>query len=143
MSEHVSPHSPAEAPRPSRVGRIVLAAVFASATALALGVVYLTEDRTLAPLQRQARGDIRRLQTFLQAHHRILGRFPSEQEGFAPLIEAKLIPAVPRDPWGRPYLYQYDGKKGRVLSYGADGQPGGTGDNADLGSGGVLTEDSP
>jgi general secretion pathway protein G len=143
MSEHVSPQSPAVAPRPSRVGRFVLVGVILSASVLAIALVYLTEDHTLTRPQRQARQDIRRLQTFLQAHHRILGRFPTEQEGFKPLVEGKLIAQVPADPWGRQYLYQYDGKKGRVLSYGADGQPGGSGENADVGSGGVLVEEQP
>jgi general secretion pathway protein G len=121
------------------VGQAVLVGVILCATVLAFGLVYLTEDRTLSRPQRQARQDIRRLQTFLQQHHRILGRFPSQQEGFTPLIEGKLLAEVPADPWGRQYLYQYDGKKGLVLSYGADGQPGGSGDDADLGAGGVLT----
>lgn len=143
MSEHVSTSRPAEAPRPSRKGRLVLAAITLPATALAFGLVYLTEDRTLSPTQRRARTDIRKLQTFFQQHHRIMGRFPSEQEGFEPLIGGRLIPSVPVDPWNRPYLYRFDGKKGHVLSYGADGRPGGTGDDADMGSGGVLAEVTP
>jgi general secretion pathway protein G len=139
MSEHASTPSPAEAPRPSRVGRFVLAGVFLAATALAFGLVYLTEDWTLSPTQRRARHDIRQLQTFFQQHHRIMGRFPTEQEGFTPLLAGRVIPSVPADPWGHPYLYRFDGKRGSVLSYGADGKPGGTGEDADLGSGGVLS----
>ncbi|XXF75979.1 type II secretion system protein GspG [Myxococcaceae bacterium GXIMD 01537] len=143
MSEHVSPQSPAGADRPSRVGRVVLAGIILSSTALAFGLVYLTEDTTLSPRQREARTEIRRLQTFFQAHHRILGRFPTEQEGFAPLIEAKLLASVPDDPWGRPYVYRYDGKKSNVMSFGADGQPGGSGEDADLTGGGVVAEVRP
>ena len=44
---------------------------------------------------------------------------------------------IPMDPWGRPYLYKYPGEHGDepdVLSLGADGQPGGEGNNADIGS---------
>lgn len=46
---------------------------------------------------------------------------------------------LPNDPWGRPYLYLNPGVKGEidVLSYGADGQPGGEGNNADIGSWGL------
>jgi general secretion pathway protein G len=42
----------------------------------------------------------------------------------------------PLDPWGHPYQYRAPGSKGEyeVLSLGKDGQPGGTGDNADLSS---------
>src|SRR6266851_5429912 len=38
------------------------------------------------------------------------------------------------DPWGKPYVYKMPGEKGDfdLLSYGKDGQPGGTGENADL-----------
>ena len=43
---------------------------------------------------------------------------------------------LPKDPWGRPYQYLNPGLKGEVdvMSYGADGQPGGTGADADVGS---------
>ena len=42
---------------------------------------------------------------------------------------------VPADPWGRPYAYVVPGPEGKrfdVICYGADGQPGGEGANADL-----------
>lgn len=140
MSEHASTPSPAEAVRPSRVGRVVLVLVLLASTALAFGLVYLTEDWTLSPTQRRARKDIRQLQTFFQQHHRIMGRFPSEEEGFTPLVAGRIIDAVPADPWGHPYVYKYDGKRGNVLSYGADGKPGGVGEDADLSSGGVVSD---
>jgi general secretion pathway protein G len=45
----------------------------------------------------------------------------------------------PNDPWGRPYQYLNPGIKGEidVFSLGADGQPGGEGANADIGSWGL------
>ncbi len=42
---------------------------------------------------------------------------------------------VPMDPWGRPYEYKFPGEHGDepdVISLGADGQPGGDGNNADI-----------
>jgi general secretion pathway protein G len=42
---------------------------------------------------------------------------------------------VPLDPWGKPYIYKTPGEKGGdfdLLSLGKDGQPGGTGENADI-----------
>jgi len=42
---------------------------------------------------------------------------------------------IPLDPWGRPYLYKYPGEHGDepdLVSLGADGQPGGEGNNADI-----------
>lgn len=44
-------------------------------------------------------------------------------------------PAVPKDPWGNEYVYTLPGEHGLdfdLISYGADGQPGGTGENADI-----------
>lgn len=44
--------------------------------------------------------------------------------------------AVPLDPWGHAYVYRLtpDGHDAEILSYGADGQPGGTGEGADISS---------
>jgi general secretion pathway protein G len=41
---------------------------------------------------------------------------------------------VPLDPWGKPYLYTFPGKKGDfdLVSLGRDGQPGGSGEDADI-----------
>jgi general secretion pathway protein G len=42
---------------------------------------------------------------------------------------------IPRDPWGREYIYRFPGTHGtkpEIVSYGADGKPGGTGQNADI-----------
>ena len=42
---------------------------------------------------------------------------------------------IPLDPWGRPYVYHYPGQHSEdpeIISYGADGQPGGEGINADI-----------
>jgi general secretion pathway protein G len=43
--------------------------------------------------------------------------------------------AIPNDPWGRPYIYRIPGENGRdydLFTYGADGKPGGTGEDADI-----------
>jgi len=44
--------------------------------------------------------------------------------------------AIPLDPWGRPYTYKAPGEVNResydLLSLGRDGQPGGTGEDADI-----------
>jgi general secretion pathway protein G len=75
-----------------------------------------------------------------------VGRYPSTQEGLAALVAqpAGLATwrgpyvkgtAVPADPWGRPFQYRVPGSAGRpydLLSLGADGAPGGEGENADV-----------
>jgi general secretion pathway protein G len=76
-------------------------------------------------------------------------RYPTTEQGLQALIEKPTggpaangwkaggyVEKMPRDPWGNPYQYLSPGIKGEidVFSYGADGQPGGTGDDADIGS---------
>ena len=142
MNEHVSTTSPMPSTtgleRPNRTGRLILALVVSVATALAFFLVWLTNDSSLTHEQRRARADIRKLEGLFKSHHRLMGRFPSKEEGFTPLIQAQLLEGPPMDPWGHPYVYWMDGTTGAVVSYGADGKPGGTGVDADLSSGGVL-----
>jgi general secretion pathway protein G len=72
------------------------------------------------------------------------GRYPTNEQGLNALVTkpadaAKwngpyLRKAVPLDPWGNPYRYKTPADKGdyEILSYGKDGQPGGTGEAADI-----------
>ena len=43
---------------------------------------------------------------------------------------------LPNDPWGQPYQYRVPGRQGPfdIFSFGADGQEGGDGENADIGN---------
>ena len=74
-----------------------------------------------------------------------VGRYPTTEEGLAalmtapPAVAAKwngpyLKKAIPPDPWGNPYVYRAPGAKSEyeIVSTGKDGQPGGTGENADI-----------
>jgi general secretion pathway protein G len=80
-----------------------------------------------------------------------VGRYPSSDEGLRALVERPAnAPAwngpylknasVPNDPWGHPYMYRVPGEKGpyQIVSYGSDGQEGGTGTAADIGNGETL-----
>ena len=73
-----------------------------------------------------------------------VGEYPDTSAGLQALIEnvdqkekwegPYLQPNVPKDPWGNEYIYIYPGEHRDydLYSYGADGQPGGTGENADI-----------
>jgi general secretion pathway protein G len=74
-------------------------------------------------------------------------RFPTAEQGLQALIAKPTVGVVPtnwrsyleklpNDPWGRPYQYLNPGIRGEidVMSFGADGQPGGEGKNADVGN---------
>jgi general secretion pathway protein G len=60
------------------------------------------------------------------------GRLPASLDEVAPEIERGLVPL---DPWKRPYLLRVldpPARKFEIACLGADGEPGGEGDNADL-----------
>jgi len=92
-----------------------------------------------------AHAQINSFMTALGAYKLDTGVFPSTEEGLQAL---RLKPAnlaqwqgpylpqdIPVDPWQHPYIYKYPGDHGDepdVISYGADGQPGGDGINADI-----------
>lgn len=59
-------------------------------------------------------------------------RMPTAQEGLR-VLAPDFVPFVPADPWGNPYVYAPTGPDwADVLSYGADGRPGGYGAGADI-----------
>lgn len=72
-----------------------------------------------------------------------VGRFPTTEEGLDALVKKPAnVPAgwagpylkggVPADPWSRPYQYQSSANAIEIVSLGADGAPGGDGENADV-----------
>ncbi|MDD3517177.1 MAG: type II secretion system major pseudopilin GspG [Chromatiales bacterium] len=81
----------------------------------------------------------------LDAFYLEVGRYPNTQEGLKALVEQPpglnrwngpylRKKEIPKDPWGNDYVYRSPGEHGAydLLSYGADGQPGGEGENADV-----------
>lgn len=73
------------------------------------------------------------------------GKLPTQSQGLNILIEkdnsvknwkGPYIKGVPLDPWQNEYVYRCPGQHGEfdILSYGADGQPGGEDDDADIGN---------
>ncbi len=94
-----------------------------------------------------ARTDISNLMQALKLYRLDNQRYPSSEQGLQALASKPgtepvppnwkpYLDKLPNDPWGRPYQYANPGVKGEVdiLSLGADGQPGGEGKNADIGS---------
>lgn len=94
-----------------------------------------------------ARADVNNLVQALKLYRLDNQRYPSTEQGLDALVHKPsagvappnwrpYIDKLPADPWGRPYQYLNPGLKGEidVYSLGADGQPGGEGKNADIGS---------
>ena len=94
-----------------------------------------------------AKTDVNNLMQALKLYRLDNQRYPSSEQGLQALVAkptAGMIPPnwkpylekLPNDPWARPYQFLNPGIKGEidVMSFGADGQPGGEGKNADVGS---------
>jgi general secretion pathway protein G len=86
-----------------------------------------------------ARTDIATLDQAVE-HYRIdNSTYPSSAEGLQILAAhatGGYIKKLPKDPWKRPYIYAFPGQHGAfdISTLGADGVPGGTGENADIGN---------
>ncbi|EGJ11928.1 MULTISPECIES: type II secretion system major pseudopilin GspG [Rubrivivax] len=94
-----------------------------------------------------ARTDIHNLMQSLKLYKLDNLRYPSTEQGLDALVRKPAtnpvppnwkpyLDKLPNDPWGHPYQYLNPGVKGEidVFSYGADGQAGGEGNDADVGS---------
>ena len=114
---------------------------------LAVLVVPNVLDRADDARTTAAKTDIANLTQALKLYKLDNQRYPSADQGLLALVAkptAGQIPVtwrpyidkLPQDPWGKPYQYLNPGIKGEidVMSFGADGVPGGEGKNADIGS---------
>lgn len=94
-----------------------------------------------------AKADLSTLMNQLKIYKLDNGRYPSTDQGLQALVAKpttgtipgnwkSYLDKLPEDPWHHPYQYANPGVHGEVdvFSYGADGQPGGEGDDADIGS---------
>ncbi len=96
--------------------------------------------------QKTAKTQIEMLMTALDSYRLDVGKYPASQDGLEALVngaadkwDGPYLPKgkeVPKDPWENDYIYQNPGEHGEVdiISLGADGQSGGDGEDADVGS---------
>ena len=97
----------------------------------------------------KARADIATLEQAMEMYRLDNFSYPSGSDGLSALVTQPAgaqagryrpggyIKTLPKDPWGRPYQLAVPGRKGPfdIYSLGADGAPGGEGENADIYSG--------
>jgi len=93
---------------------------------------------------KTARAQIDAFEKALDQYRLDTGHYPSSTQGLAALMTSPanelrwagpyLKKAVPPDPWGNAYIYKQPGEHGEfdLLSYGKDGQPGGSDEAADI-----------
>ncbi len=98
---------------------------------------------------QKVHADFKAIETALKIYRLDNYLYPNTQQSLEALVEASTIDPeprnfksggylseVPRDPWGRPYLYLSPGENGDIdiYSLGADGISGGEGQSADIGN---------
>lgn len=96
-----------------------------------------------------AKHDVGTLVQAFKLYRLDIGRYPTTEQGVKALVEkptSEPVPqnwkaggyldSIPKDPWGNPYQYANPGTRSEidVYSFGADGKPGGTGNDADIGN---------
>ena len=102
--------------------------------------------------QAAAKAQIQVLSSAATTYRMAHGRYPTQQQGLEALVRKPAqepIPenypdsgylsgrTVPADPWKNPYIDRCPGRQNEpfeILSYGADGEPGGSGADADVSS---------
>ncbi len=99
--------------------------------------------------QTKAVIQIESLETALKLYKLDNGSYPSTEQGMQALVEPPevgILPGnwreggylekgtMPKDPWNNEYIYLCPGTHGDydIISYGADGEPGGEGKNRDI-----------
>lgn len=95
--------------------------------------------------QKSALAQIKLLGDAVKLYRLDVGTFPTTQQGLKALITKPagvngwkgpyLEKDIPLDPWKKQFVYRYPGSKGKdfdIISYGSDGQPGGTEIASDL-----------
>ena len=124
---------------------VVLVIIAVLAALVVPRVVSRTDDARITA----ARADVATLMQGLKLYRLDNLTYPSAAQGLTALVEKATTEPVPRnwkrggylerlpaDPWGNAYQYANPGTHGEidVYSFGADGKPGGEGNDADLGS---------
>jgi len=123
---------------------VVVVVIALLATVVAPNLFRNVDDARVATAKTQ----IESLATALDAYRLDNGRYPTTAQGLDALWEKPSVDppanwrapyvrkAIPMDPWGRAYVYRSPGTESAtgydLLSLGADGRPGGSGENADL-----------
>jgi len=123
---------------------VVVVVIALLATVVAPNLFRNVDDARVATAKTQ----IESLATALDAYRLDNGRYPTTAQGLDALWQKPSVDppanwrapyvrkAIPLDPWGRAYVYRSPGTESAtgydLLSLGADGRPGGSGENADL-----------
>ena len=122
---------------------VVLSIIGVLAALITPKVIGYMDDARIAAAQ----ADVGQIMQALKRYKLDNDRYPTVEQGLEALVTRPTAPPAPKnwkgyldrlpnDPWGAPYQYLNPGVYGDVdvMSYGADGAPGGEGKDADIGS---------
>jgi general secretion pathway protein G len=83
----------------------------------------------------KAKADIATIDQAVQMYRLDNQRYPTNEEGITLLVSERYLRRGEDDPWGNPYRYSAPGRSGEpytIMTFGADGREGGSGENADI-----------
>ena len=112
---------------------VVISIIAILATIVGYNVIFAVDDANVGA----AKAQIKNFETALMAYKLKYKRFPERLEelvnnqGGINFLNSKTLP---KDPWDNEYHYQAQGGQYNIVSYGADGSPGGDKYNADISS---------
>jgi general secretion pathway protein G len=124
---------------------VVIVIIGLLATVVVINVLP-SRDRAMG---EKARADIALIEQALDMYRLDNFNYPATADGLGALLQPPAgltqpdryrqggyLKRLPDDPWGKPYQYAFPGQRGPVdiYSLGADGAPGGEGENADIGN---------
>jgi general secretion pathway protein G len=102
----------------------------AAAVVLAVTMVAVSFHHPPGSSWQRVHADVAMIDAALQKYHADHGAYPEENATLEVLVP-EYLPSLPVDPWGRPYIYENNGKKPLVITFGSDGERGGSGDEQD------------
>lgn len=116
---------------------VVIAIIAMLASVVAYNVLGTLDDAQVTT----AKAEISSFKSALINYRVVFKKFPSTEQGLDALVKneksRKFLDrnSIPLDPWDNPYVYTLEGSSSfTVISYGADGLPGGEGLEADISS---------
>ena len=113
---------------------VVIAIIAVLATIVGVNVLGAMDDADVSAAQAQ----IRNLKSALVAYKLKFKKFPQSLDQLVnneKNVQFLDSTEIPLDPWGNAYVYTLEGSRNfRIVSYGADGSPGGSGYDADIDS---------
>ena len=122
---------------------VVIAIIAMLAAVVGYNVLGSLEDAEVTV----AKAEISVFKTALITYRVVFKKFPTNEEGLQALIQneknRKFLDRdeIPLDPWDNPYMYKLEGSRNySIISYGADGVPGGSGLDADISSANLSGE---